>query len=71
MAHFKLKFCIYFIFTTIISTKQYIYYSDHLPDTCYSYIDEVVEEFDYFLSHVVRILVQAVQTNEFAIPNLC
>ena len=64
-------FSIYFTFTIITSTKQYIFYSDHLPESCNSYIDEAVKEFDYFLSHVVQTLVQVVQANEFAIPNLC
>jgi len=70
MAVLWIKLSIYFTFNIIIPTKQHICYSDHLPESCNSYIDEAVEEFNYFVSHVDHTLVQIVQTVELAIPYL-
>jgi hypothetical protein len=71
MARSRVKFRIRFPFITIVPTKQYMCYSDHLPEPCNSYIDEGIEEINYFLSHVVQTLVQVVLAFESAIPNLC
>jgi hypothetical protein len=70
MARSRVKQNIYFIFNNIILTMLYICYEHHLPETCNSYIDEAIQEFNYSLSHVVQTLVQIVQANEFAIPDL-